>query len=65
MLTCFSSRLSEILKHQATLLDSICNDVRYYPDYFRVTFFGSNFPAAVRNKSIVVSVESSYVGTSA
>jgi hypothetical protein len=35
------------------LLEHIVTEQRYYPEYFRVTFFG-NFPAAVRHKSIVV-----------
>jgi dedicator of cytokinesis protein 3 len=48
-----SSRLSEILKHQAALLELIVSEQRYYPDYYRVTFFG-NFPGAVRGKSIIV-----------
>jgi hypothetical protein len=50
-----SGRLSEILKHQAALLERIVTEQRYYPDYFRVTYFG-NFPTAIRNKSIIVSI---------
>ncbi|KAF9451260.1 hypothetical protein P691DRAFT_796987 [Macrolepiota fuliginosa MF-IS2] len=46
------SRLSEILKHQATLLEHIVNEQRYYPDYYRVTFYG-NFPAAIRDKRFI------------
>jgi dedicator of cytokinesis protein 3 len=41
------------LKHQAALLELIVSEQRYYPDYYRVTFFG-NFPGAVRGKSIIV-----------
>jgi hypothetical protein len=50
-----SGRLSEILRHQAALLDHIVTDQRFYPDYFRVAFYG-NFPVAIRNKQFVVSL---------
>ncbi|KAF8135611.1 hypothetical protein EV363DRAFT_1396094 [Boletus edulis] len=46
------TRLAEILRHQATLLELIINDQRYYPDYFRVAFFGE-FPDALRSKQFV------------
>ncbi|KAF8160994.1 hypothetical protein B0H34DRAFT_746533 [Crassisporium funariophilum] len=45
-------RLSEILRHQAALLEHIVTDQRYYPDYYRVTFYG-NFPAAIRDKRFI------------
>ncbi|KAF8972959.1 cytoplasmic protein [Flammula alnicola] len=45
-------RLSEILRHQAALLEHIVTDQRYYPDYYRVTFYGS-FPAAIRDKRFI------------
>lgn len=45
-------RLSEILLHQATLLEHIVTDQRYYPEYFRVSFYGS-FPVALRNKQFI------------
>ncbi|KAF8840035.1 hypothetical protein BDN67DRAFT_969174 [Paxillus ammoniavirescens] len=45
-------RLAEILRHQATLLEHIITDQRYYPDYFRVAFFGE-FPEALRGKQFV------------
>lgn len=48
-----STRLAEILRHQATLLEHIITDQRYYPDYFRVAFFGE-FPDAIRNKQFIV-----------
>lgn len=51
---CGSSRLADIFEHQATLLRNIVNDQRYYPDYYRVTFYG-NFPAAIRDKRFIVS----------
>ena len=51
---CQSARLSDILRHQATLLDHIVTDQRYYPDYYKVTFYG-NFPAAIRDKRFIVS----------
>jgi hypothetical protein len=49
-----SARLSEILMHQATLLEHIVTDQRHYPDYFMVAFCGS-FPVALRNKQYIVS----------
>ena len=48
-----STRLAEILRHQATLLEHIITDQRYYPDYFRVAFFGE-FPDAIRGKQFIV-----------
>ncbi|KAK2467786.1 hypothetical protein APHAL10511_000081 [Amanita phalloides] len=45
-------RLSEILRHEATLLEHIITEQRYYPDYYRVVFYG-NFPAAIRDKKFV------------
>ncbi|KAF9047285.1 cytoplasmic protein [Panaeolus papilionaceus] len=45
-------RLSEILRHQAALLEHIITEQRYYPDYYRVTFYG-NFPAALRDKRFI------------
>lgn len=45
-------RLSEILLHQATLLEHIVTDQRYYSEYFRVSFHGS-FPVALRNKQFI------------
>ncbi|KAJ7287715.1 C2 domain in Dock180 and Zizimin proteins-domain-containing protein [Mycena rebaudengoi] len=45
-------RLSEILRHQATLLEHIVTDQRYYSDYYRVTFYG-NFPGAIRDKRFI------------
>lgn len=49
----YSSRLAEILRHQAALLEHIVTDQRYYSDYFRVAFYG-NFPQALRNKQFIV-----------
>jgi hypothetical protein len=48
-----SGRLSEILRHQAILLEHIVTDQRYYPDYYKVTFYG-NFPTAIRDKRFIV-----------
>ncbi|KAF5386256.1 hypothetical protein D9615_002431 [Tricholomella constricta] len=45
-------RLSEILRHQAMLLEHIVTEQRYYPDYYRVTFYG-NFPGAIRDKRFI------------
>lgn len=50
----YSHRLSEILLHQATLLEHIVTDQRYYSEHFRVAFYGS-FPVALRNKQFIVS----------
>ncbi|KAF9007971.1 cytoplasmic protein [Cyathus striatus] len=46
------ARLSEILRHQAALLEHIVTDQRYYPDYYRVTFYGS-FPQALKDKRFI------------
>ncbi|KAI0940660.1 hypothetical protein AcW1_003797 [Taiwanofungus camphoratus] len=46
------TRLGEILRHEASLLEHIITDQRYYSDYFRVAFFG-NFPVAIRNKQFI------------
>jgi len=48
-----SARLAEILRHEATLLEHIIMDQRYYPDYFRVAFWG-DFPDALRGKHFIV-----------
>ncbi|KAG7446416.1 cytoplasmic protein [Guyanagaster necrorhizus] len=45
-------RLSEILRHQATLLEHIITEQRYYSDYYLVTFYGK-FPAAIRDKRFI------------
>ncbi|KAI0063692.1 hypothetical protein BV25DRAFT_405860 [Artomyces pyxidatus] len=46
-------RLAEIMRHQAALLEHIVTEQRYYPDYFRVAFYG-NFPVAIRHKQFIV-----------
>lgn len=51
-----SGRLAEIMRHQAALLEHIINAQRYYPDYFRVAFYG-NFPVAIRNKQFIVRLD--------
>lgn len=56
----FSTRLAEILRHKAALLEHIVSDQRYYPDYFRVAFYGTSFPVAIRNKQFVVSTTFSW-----
>ena len=56
-----STRLAEILRHQAALLEHIISDQRYYSDYFRVSFYG-NFPTAIRNKQFIVSYNLSTKG---
>ncbi|KAF8210093.1 cytoplasmic protein [Mycena galopus ATCC 62051] len=45
-------RLSEILRHEAALLEHIVTDQRYYSDYYRVGFYG-NFPGAIRDKRFI------------
>lgn len=52
----YSERLAEIMRHQAALLEHIITNQRYYPDYFRVAFYG-NFPVAIRNKQFIVRLE--------
>ncbi|KAH8828153.1 hypothetical protein DL96DRAFT_1602008 [Flagelloscypha sp. PMI_526] len=37
---------------ESVLLERIVSDQRYYPDYYRVTFYG-NFPTALRDKRFV------------
>lgn len=59
-----SGRLSEILRHEATLLEHIITDQRYYPDYYRVVFYG-NFPTAIRDKKFIVSKGSCIIHSSA
>ena len=54
-----SGRLSEILRHQAALLEHIVTDQRFYSEYFRVAFYG-NFPVAIRNKQFIVSLSVVY-----
>ena len=54
-----SHRLAEVLKHQAMLLERIVTEQRFYPDYFRVAFYG-DFPAALRNKEFIVRSLSSH-----
>jgi dedicator of cytokinesis protein 3 len=49
-----SRRLSELLRHEATLLERIVTEQRYYPDYYLITFYG-NFPTAIRDKRFIVS----------
>ncbi|KAL4080221.1 hypothetical protein V8B97DRAFT_1914290 [Scleroderma yunnanense] len=46
------ARLAEILRHEATLLEHIIVDQRYYPDYFKVAFWG-DFPDALRGKHFI------------
>ncbi|KAJ8077057.1 Deoxycytidine kinase 1 [Marasmius tenuissimus] len=46
------TRLSEIYRLQATLLEHIVTEQRYYPEYYLVSFYG-NFPAAIRDKRFV------------
>ncbi|KAH7888385.1 hypothetical protein F5I97DRAFT_2002325 [Phlebopus sp. FC_14] len=46
------TRLAEILRHQATLLEHITTDQRYYSDYFRIVFYGE-FPDALRGKQFI------------
>ncbi|KAI0321083.1 hypothetical protein OF83DRAFT_1168770 [Amylostereum chailletii] len=45
-------RLAEIMRHEAALLEHIVTEQRYYPDYFRVAFYGT-FPSAIRNKHFI------------
>ncbi|KAF8185096.1 hypothetical protein K438DRAFT_1974296 [Mycena galopus ATCC 62051] len=47
-----TGRLSEILRHEAALLEHIVTNQRYYSDYYRVGFYG-NFPGAIRDKRFI------------
>ena len=60
----YSARLSEILRHEATLLEHIVSDQRYYPDYYRVAFYG-NFPTAIRDKKFIVSEDACVIHSGA
>lgn len=55
-----STRLAEILRHRAALLEHIITDQRYYSDYFRVAFYGT-FPDAIRNKQFIVRTLLSFI----
>jgi hypothetical protein len=46
-------RLGEILTRQAGYIESIAKKERYYPEYFRVGYYGRGFPASVRNHQVV------------
>ncbi|KAH8549128.1 hypothetical protein BGW37DRAFT_121469 [Umbelopsis sp. PMI_123] len=46
-------RLSEVLSRQAGYIESIARKERYYPEYFRVGYYGRGFPASVRNHQVV------------
>ena len=47
------------MRHQAALLEHIIGSQRYYPEYFRVAFYG-NFPVAIRNKQFIVRLNIRY-----
>lgn len=47
------ARLSGILQQQARFFQNILSQIRPEPEYFRVGFFGADFPLFVRNKQFV------------
>lgn len=46
-------KLSEITIKQAGFVESIAKKERYFPEYFRVGFYGRGFPTTVRNQQFV------------
>ncbi|XP_045514580.1 dedicator of cytokinesis protein 4 [Pieris brassicae] len=50
---CDYSRLAQCLRTHATFLDSVLNELRPEPEYFRVGFYGKGCPLFVRNKQFV------------
>lgn len=46
-------RLSEILTRQSGYIESIAKKERYFPEYFRVGYYGRGFPASVRSQQVV------------
>ncbi|XP_060800928.1 dedicator of cytokinesis protein 4 [Amyelois transitella] len=50
---CDYARLAHCLRTHASFLDSVLNDIRPEPEYFRVGFYGKGCPLFVRNKQFV------------
>ncbi|XP_045764992.1 dedicator of cytokinesis protein 3 isoform X2 [Maniola jurtina] len=50
---CDYARLAHCLRMHATFLDSVLNQLRPEPEYFRVGFYGKGCPLFVRNKLFV------------
>ncbi|KAI7867741.1 dedicator of cytokinesis-domain-containing protein [Spinellus fusiger] len=46
-------KLSEVLQRQAQLAQNIVKKERYFPEYFRVGFYGRGFPDSVRNHQYI------------
>ena len=47
------NRLSAILRRQAELYDRIQSKDRYFPNYYRVGFYGNGFPPSINGKVFV------------
>ncbi|CBQ70585.1 related to dedicator of cytokinesis protein 3 [Sporisorium reilianum SRZ2] len=47
------SRLAEVLQHQAKLYQKIANEERSFPAYFRVAYYGQEWPPSLQNKMFV------------
>ncbi|GAC97073.1 hypothetical protein PHSY_004657 [Pseudozyma hubeiensis SY62] len=46
-------RLAEVLQHQATLYQKIASEERVFPAYFRVAYYGQQWPPALQDKMFV------------
>lgn len=46
-------RAAEYMRREAALLERISTTERFFPEFFRVGFYGTSFPAHLRNKSFV------------
>lgn len=46
-------RLAEVLHHQAKLYQKIATEERSFPAYFRVAYYGQEWPPALQNKMFV------------
>lgn len=46
-------RLADVLSHQATLYQQIASTERTYPAYFRVAYYGEQWPASLQQKMFV------------
>lgn len=42
-----------ILRQRASYMEDIVTKERYYPEYFRVGFYGRGFPASIRNQHFI------------
>ncbi|EST06223.1 Dedicator of cytokinesis C-terminal [Kalmanozyma brasiliensis GHG001] len=47
------ARLAEVLQHQAKLYQKIATEERSFPAYFRVAYYGQEWPPSLQNKMFV------------